>query len=128
MIVLGVFGCIVAAVLVLALLLLSARVDLVAAYRRIAWVPVAALALEAALWKPLLVKLSYAATIPPLLTGIASLFLATIGATLFAVARTRNEETRGLLRATFIAAIPGLILLALLLYGLVNALLRTRGA
>jgi hypothetical protein len=128
MIVLGVLGCTVAAVLVIILLVFSKRFDLVTVFRRVAWLPVAALAIEAALWKPLLANFGYAASIPPLLTGIASLFLATVGATLLASARARNEDTKGLLRATLMAAIPGMILLSLVFYGWVNALLRSRGA
>jgi ABC-type arginine transport system permease subunit len=63
-----------------------------------------------------------------LLTGIASLFLATVGATLVATARARNEDTTEMLRATLIAAIPGMILVAFIFYGLVNAWLGSRGA
>jgi hypothetical protein len=128
MITLGVLGCTIAAVLVLTLLAFSKRFDLAAAYRRVAWVPVAALLIEAALWKPLLASLSYFGAVFPLLTGIASLFLATVGATLVATARARNEDTTEMLRATLVAAIPGMMLLALIFYGLVNAWLGSRGA
>ena len=128
MIALGVLGCVVALSLILTLLALSRRFNLATTYRRVAWLPGAALLVEAALWKPLLTKLSYLAVIPPLLTCIASLFLAAVGATLVATARERSEGTREVLRATLIAAIPGMLLLAYMLYGFVNAGLRSRSA
>ena len=56
-------------------------------------------------------------------TCIASLFLAAVGATLVVTARQRNEGSTVVLRATLIAAIPGMLLLALMLYGFVNAML-----
>jgi hypothetical protein len=66
---------------------------------------------------------AYAAVIPLLLTCIASLFLTAVGATLVVTARERNEGSTAVLRATLIAAIPGMLLLALMLYGFVNAML-----
>lgn len=121
MIVLGLMGCLVVAGLVLILLAFPRRFSLAARYRRVAWLPVAALLIEGVLWKPVLTKLSYFAVVPPLLTCIASLFLAAIGATLVMTARERHEDATALLRATLIAAIPGMLLLALLVYGLVDA-------
>ena len=121
MIVLGLLGCLVVAGLVLILLAFPRRFSLAARYRRVAWLPVAALLIEGALWKPVLMKLSYLAVVPPLLTCIASLFLSAIGATLVLTARERHEDATALLRATLIAAIPGMLLLALLVYGLVVA-------
>jgi hypothetical protein len=121
MIVLGLMGCLVVAGLVLILLAFPRRFSLAARYRRVAWLPVVALLIEAVLWKPVLTNLSYFAVVPPLLTCIASLFLAAIGATLVMIARERHEDATALLRATLIAAIPGMLLLALLAYGLVDA-------
>jgi len=45
------------------------------AFIRLAWVPVAALALQAMIWRPMTQTLGYASIIPPLLTCIVSLFL-----------------------------------------------------
>src|SRR5262245_54392482 len=124
MITLGVLACFVAFALVFILVLGSRRFSLAITFLKIAWVPVAALLLQVILWKPMFANLSYFGAVPPLLTGIVSLFLATIGATLVAAGRSRNEDTGGLLRATLLAAIPGMILLGLMVYGLVTALLR----
>ena len=44
-------------------------------------------------------------------------------ATLVVTARERNEGSTAALRATVIAAIPGMLFLALMLYGFVNAML-----
>ena len=121
MITVGLVG-LVAASLVLALMAFPRRFSFTARYQRVAWLPAAALLLEGVLWEPVLTKLSYFAVIPPLLTCIASLFLAAVGATLVVTARERNEDSTAALRATLIAAIPGMLLLALLLYGLVNAM------
>ena len=123
MITLGLLGCLVAASLVLTLMAFPRRFSLAERYRRIAWLPVAALLIEGVFWKPVLSKLSYFAVIPPLLTCIASLFLAAVGATLVVTARERNEGSTALLRATLIAAIPGMLLLVLMLYGFFNAVL-----
>ena len=121
MLVLGLMGCLVVAGLVLILLAFPRRFSLAERYRRVAWLPVAALLIEGVLWKPVLTKLSYFAVVPPLLTCIASLFLSAIGATLVMIARERHEDATALLRATLRAAIPGMLLLALLVYGLVDA-------
>jgi hypothetical protein len=115
MITLGLVGCLVAASLVLTLMAFPRRFSFATRYRRVAWLPVAALLIEGVLWKPVLTKLSYFAVIPLLLTCLASLFLTT--------ARERNEGSTAALRATLIAAIPGMLLLALMLYGFVNAML-----
>jgi hypothetical protein len=123
MITVGFVGCLVAAGLVLTLMALPRRFSFAARYQRVAWLPVAALLIEGVLWKPVLTKLSYAAVIPLLLTCIASLFLTAVGATLVVTARERNEGSTAVLRATLIAAIPGMLLLALMLYGFVNAML-----
>ena len=123
MITLGLVGCLVAASLVGTLLAFPRRFSFAERYRRVAWLPVAALLIEGVLWKPLLTNLSYFAIIPPLVTSIASLLLAAVGATLVVTARERNEDVTAVLRATLIAAIPGMLLLGLLVYGFVNAVL-----
>ena len=123
MITLGLVGCLVAASLVLTLLAFPRRFSFAERYRRLAWLPVAALLIEGVLWKPVLTKLSYFAIIPPLVTCMASLLLAAVGATLVVTARERNEGVTAVLRATLIAAIPGMLLLGLLVYGFVSAVL-----
>jgi TRAP-type C4-dicarboxylate transport system permease large subunit len=120
---LGFLGCLVVVGLVLTLTAFPRHFNLRATYRRVAWLPVAALVIEAILWKPLLTKLSYFAVVPLLLTCVASLVLTVVGATLSAAARERHESSKELLRATIVAAIPGMLLLALILYGLVSTML-----
>jgi len=122
MITLGLLGCLVAAS-VLALIAFPRTASFAQTYRRVAWLPVAALLIEGLLWKPLLTRLSYFAVIPPLLTCVVSLFLAAIGATLVVTSRERHEGSAAMLRATLIAAIPGMLLLALMFYGFVTAIL-----
>jgi hypothetical protein len=128
MISLGILGLLVAATLVMTLMAFPRRFNFAATYSRIAWLPVAALLIEAILWKPLLTRLSYFAVVPLLLTCIASFFLTAVGATLVATARARNEGSNDVLRATLIAAIPAMLLLVLMFYGFVNAMLESRGA
>ena len=123
MITLGLVGCLVAASLVLTLMAFPRRFNFAERYRRVAWLPVAALLVEGVFWKPVLTKLSYFAVIPPLVTCIASLLLAAVGATLVVTARERNEWFTAVLRATLIAAIPGMLLLGLLVHGFVKAVL-----
>ena len=123
MITLGLAGLLVAASLVGALMAFPRRFSFAERYRRVAWIPVAALLIEGLLWKPVLTKLSYFAVIPLLVTCIASLLLAAVGATLVVTARERNEAFTAVLRATLIAAIPGMLLLGLLVYGFVNAVI-----
>jgi hypothetical protein len=123
MITLGLVGLLVAASLVLALLAFPRRFSFAERYRRVAWLPVAALLVEGILWEPALTKLSYFAVIPPLVTCIASLLLAAVGVTLVVTARERNEAFTAVLRAALIAAIPGMLLLGLLVYGFANAVL-----
>jgi hypothetical protein len=120
---LALLGCLVAVGLVLSLMAFPRRFNVTATYRKVAWLPVAALVIEAILWKPLLSKLSYFAVVPLLLTCLASLVLTVVGVTLGAAARERHERSKEVLRATVIAAIPGMLLLALMLYGLVNTML-----
>ena len=123
MITLALVGCVVAAGLVWTLLAFPRRFSFAERYRRVAWLPVAALLIEGLLWKPVLTKLSYFAVIPPLVTCMVSLLLAAVGATLVVTARERNESGTAVLRATLIAAIPGMLLLGLLLYGLGSAVI-----
>jgi hypothetical protein len=122
MITLGLVGCLVAAS-VLALIALPRASSFAQRYRRVAWLPVAALLIEGILWKPFLTRLSYFAVVPLLLTCVASLFLAAIGATLVATSHGRKEGSAEILRATLVAAIPGMLLLVLMVYGFVNAIL-----
>ena len=121
MITLGLVGFLVAASLVWTLMAFPRRFSFAERYRRMR-LPVAALLVEA-FWRPVLTKLSYFAVIPLLVTCIASLLLAAVGATLVVTARERNEGFTAVLRATLIAAIPGMLLLGLLVYGFVNAIL-----
>jgi hypothetical protein len=123
MITLGLLGCLVAASLVLTLMVFPRRFSFAARFRRVAWLPVTALLIEAVLWKPVLTKLSYFAVVPLLLTSLASLVLAAVGTTLVVMARQRNDDAAALLRATLIAAIPGILLLALMVYGFINAMI-----
>lgn len=61
----------------------------------------------------------------PVLTCIASPFLASIGATLVAAARERREGRRHLVRATLVASLPGGLLAAFLLYAFLTYALGT---
>jgi hypothetical protein len=124
----GIVGCLAIAVLVMGLLVAAKVSTIEIAYRRFAWLPVTALLLQLLLAKPVLSHLSYFAIVPPLLTCLVSLFLAVIGATLLASARERNEPSSGLLQATVVAAIPGMLLFAYLTYALVAALVFRPGA
>jgi hypothetical protein len=90
-------------------------------YERIAWLPLGALLTAGILWKPVLVKLSYFAAVVPLLACMASVFLAAVGVTLLWSARTRDDDFAVLLRATFIAAIPGMLLFGFIVYGAARA-------
>jgi len=96
----------------LAILFALGRVwTLEVAFIRLAWVPVVALIVQATLWSPLMRILSYAFIILPLLTCIVSLFLGVVGATLLA-AHPSAERRPGLLRATMLASVPGVLLVA----------------
>ena len=79
------------------------------AFIRLAWVPAAALALQAVLWSPMTQSLGYASIIPPLLTCIVSLFFGIVGVTL--LVGSRGAERRpGLLWSTILASVPGALL------------------
>ena len=92
------------------------------AFIRVAWVPLIALALQAALWRPLTRTLGYAFIIPPLLTCIVSLFFGVVGATLLA-ARPSAERRPRLLLAVALASIPGVLLVTYVVISLIRALL-----
>jgi hypothetical protein len=123
----GLLGCFGVAAVILGLLLGAKGWGTEVAYRRLAWLPVTALLIEFALAKPALSHLSYFAIVPPILTCMLSLFLAVVGATLVAAARERNEPFSGLVRATLVAGIPGMLLFAYMIYGFVVTLLARRG-
>jgi|SRR5215470_6310709 len=89
------------------------------AFIRLAWVPVAALALQAMLWRAMTQTLGYASIVPPLLTCIVSLFFGVVGATLLA-ARSRAEWRPGLLRSTVLASMPGALLVTYVLLSFVR--------
>jgi hypothetical protein len=82
----------------------------------------------AARFEPLAIRAPGRDTVPPILTCLLSLVLAVVGATLVAAARERNEPSSGLVRATLVAAIPGVLLFAYMVYGFVLALVGGRGA
>jgi hypothetical protein len=118
----------VAVAVIVTLMAFPRQLDFELTFRRVAWLPVASLLVQAILWKPLFAKLSYFAVVPLLITCIVSIVLAAVGATLVATTRGRHEESTALLRATLIAAIPGILLLGLMFFGFVSAALGTRGA
>src|SRR5215813_4278216 len=89
------------------------------AFIRLAWVPVAAFALQGVLWRPMTRVLSYASIVPPLLTCIVSVFFGIVGATLLA-GRPRAEWRSRLLRSTLLAALPGALLAAYVLVSVVR--------
>ena len=127
MITVGLLGCFGVAALILGLLLGAKAWGTEVAYRRLAWLPVTALVIEFALAKPALLRLSYFAIVPPILTCLLSLFFAVVGATLVAPARERNEPFSGLVRATIVAGIPGILLVAYMIYGFVVTWVWRRG-
>lgn len=112
----GLLICGLAALTILLLIRLPQGASLETVFVRLSWLPLAALVAQVFLW-PFLRRLSYAALLPPLLTCLASLFLGVMGATLIATRRERNEPDRRLRRATLVAASPGLLLLAYMVYG-----------
>jgi hypothetical protein len=123
----GLLICTLATLLLVLLLLARPRNwSLEVIFVRMSWLPLLALIAEAALWKPLLRRLSYGAILPPLLTCIASLFFSIVGATLVAAARQRNEPDRNLVRATLVASIPGMLLLAYSVYEFLSYFMRGR--
>ena len=61
--------------------------------------------------------LSYAVVLVPFLTCLVSLLLGTVGATL--IIRAPKGERRGLLGATILASLPGLLLFGYVAYAFV---------
>jgi hypothetical protein len=105
----------------LAILFMLGRLwTLEVAFIRVAWVPVVALALQAALWRPLTRTLSYAFIILPLLTCIVSLFFGVVGATLLAAHPSAERRPR-LLGAVILASIPAVLLVAYIVVSLLRA-------
>jgi hypothetical protein len=111
MLTVGFLGLLVGLVTLVILFALGRVWTLEVAFIRLAWVPVAALALQAALWRPMTRALSYASIAPPLLTCVVSVFFGVVGATLLA-GRPRSEWHPRLLRSTVLAALPGALLAA----------------
>jgi hypothetical protein len=119
----GLAICVLAGLSMLVLLLRPQGFHLEAAFIRLSWLPPAALLAQGFLW-PFLKRLSYAAILPPLLTCVASLFLGVMGATLVAAGAQRGESDRRLLRATFVASSPGMLLLGYMIYAYLMAIIR----
>jgi hypothetical protein len=119
MLTLGFLGLLIGLVPLVILFALGRVWTLEVAFIRLAWVPVAALALQVMLWRPMTRALSYAFVIPPLLTCIVSLFLGIVGAILLA-GRPRAEWRRGLLPSTILAALPGALLAAYIVVSVVR--------
>ena len=115
--------CVLAILVVLLLLMRPKGSSLEAVFVRLSWLPPAALLVQVILWR-FLQRLSYAAILPPLLTCVVSLFLGVMGATLVAARRERDEPDRRLIRATFVASSPGLLLLAYMIYAFFHYLIR----
>ena len=106
MLTVGFLGLLVGLVPLVILFALGRVWTLEVAFIRLAWVPVAALALQGALWRPMTRTLSYAVIIPPVLTCIVSFFFAVVGATLLA-GRPRSEWRPRLLGPPYSPLCPG---------------------
>lgn len=91
------------------------------AFRRLAWVPLVALALQVILWRPLTQTLGYGSVVPPLLTCIVSLFFGIVGVTLLAASSNAKRRPQ-LLRSTMLASLPGVLLVAYIVIGFVRFL------
>lgn len=104
----------------LAILFALGRVwTLEVAFRRLAWVPVVALALQLMLWHPLTRALSYGFIIPLLLTCMVSIFFGIVGATLLASYPTAGRRPQ-LLRSTILASVPGSLLVAYIVISVIR--------
>jgi hypothetical protein len=123
MLTVGFLGLFVGLVTLVILFALGRVWTLEVAFIRLAWVPVAALALQAVLWRPMTRALSYASIVPPLLTCIVSFFFGIVGATLLA-GRPRSEWHPRLLRSTLLAALPGALLAAYIVVSAVRFLVK----
>ena len=97
----------------LILIFLSKLWTIELAYIRLCWVPLLLLSFIYAFRFPLTSKLSYAMLILPILIAFGSLILGIIGIVLIVSARQRLETRRGLIPATIIASVPGLLLFVL---------------
>ena len=124
MLTLGVLAVAVGLIPLAILFALGRQWTLEVAFIHLAWVPVAALVVQAILWRPMMRALSYGFLVPPLLTCIVSLFFGIVGATLLAM-RPRAEHRPGLLRSTILASVPGAALVAFLLVSVVRFLVRS---
>ena len=124
MITIGLLGCLAVAALVIGVLGVARGTALEVTFSRLAWLPVTALVIEVAFAKPALSRLSYFAIVPVLLTCLVSLLMVVAGATLAAAARQRSERTSGIIRATVVAAIPGMLFFVYMAYGFAVALIR----
>jgi hypothetical protein len=105
-------------------ILLTQLWTLEVAFIRVSWIPLVALVLEGVFFGRLISAFSYFAIAIPVFTCIVSLFLTFIGATLLAAARQRHERHVGLLRATIVAAVPGGLLAAYVLYAVLAHAIR----
>ena len=97
--------------------------DVDVTFVRLAWIPLAALALQVILSRPMTRSLGYASILPPLLTCIVSLFFGVIGTTLLA-AHSRTERHPRLLWSTLVAGMPGALLIVYLVVSLASFLVR----
>lgn len=89
----------------------------------ISWIPTTALLLEYLFSDILSKTLSYTAIAIPLLTCTASLILTLIGVMLIASGRQHGERHVGLIWATVIASVPGLLLAGYLVVEIGNFLI-----
>lgn len=83
-------------------------------------IPATALLLEYLFWDRLARRLSYFAVVIPLLTCVASVILAVVGATFIASARERHEHHPALIYSTIIAALPGVLMAGYILLSVVR--------
>jgi hypothetical protein len=126
MVVAGLLGFVAVLTMLLALALLAKVWTFEVAYLRIAWLPLAALAVQGILWKPMLGQFSYFAVAFPVLTAICSLLLLVVGFTLYLSGSGDTVSRPAILRATLVAAVPALLLAAYVVYGLLTAILVDR--
>jgi hypothetical protein len=126
MITIGLLSILVVAASALLFILLARRWTLETAFIRVCWIPLLALVLEGIVFGRLTSAFSYFAIAIPVITCIASLFLTLIGATLLAAAHQRQERHVGLVRATVVAAVPGGLLTAYVLYAFIAYAIRNR--
>jgi len=124
MVTLGILGLSVGLIPLAILFALGRIWTLEVAFIRLAWVPMAALALQAVLWRPMMQALSYAFVIPLLLTCVVSLFFGIVGATLLA-SRPRAERRPGLLGSAMLASVPGALLVGYIVVSVVRYLVRS---